>query len=681
MKRLLVTLVLIALIITSLTASVFSVAAESAEVEGSFDDSYVVDDLLTATVNGQPFDPGDFPAVAGAQPQILSFQEYGYSYYANENQDLFGLYIYVYNPGQKTISSTTRNKISIAVGYDESGKPNDYEKFTLVLCSRSADDYSNLYYKFRIADPSGKIKARVATTPLERRYDVAEIELDFGDDNAAAYGVGGTFRFTGYATGLGPADDTDDSTLRCDVTDLETITLDVHPTVWRSESSSAGAGHHNQLHSVYFAVEDRFFETYGALQKIKAMYYEMQLQPAIVTSSEEVYNDVKPHLGENIGEHSDSITYAFGADSKSSSGMNYSRLEFSWTYNVDLYSVTSAGYTSQRLSDSYSPYLALLFYTGSSNLEDYSVSIEELTNYIKNYDASHQNGDLDFLGGISADLFDLSKSKPNEATVIELDADNEDDKHDLMSYNDTHDFWDEVGDYGFWDALFGRVPDDESLVAIDPIVIVEEADLTLGKASLCEKYLINESDYDDFIAYANANKPDSKIVLFRYRVSDYVSKSVVTLDNEVFGDYTSSSYMFRQSIDLDFDIISLTFNKDGNYTVIAAVSDPINVIAPGDPPADYDDNGWVPKVKSWFEQLWDKIVELWNKLVAALGDFGTNWWKYLFVALAIIVGVPIAFYLIKTIVTLPWKLIKQHERNQRYNQNTTRGNYGKKRKR
>ena len=125
--------------------------------------------------------------------------------------------------------------------------------------------------------------------------------------------------------------------------------------------------------------------------------------------------------------------------------------------------------------------------------------------------------------------------------------------------------------------------------------------------------------------------------------------------------------MFQQSIDLDFDIISLTFNKDGNYTVIAAVSDPINVIAPGDPPADYDDNGWVPKVKSWFEQLWDKIVELWNKLVAALGDFETNWWKYLLVALAIIVGVPIAFYLIKTIVTLPWKLIKQHERNQKYN--------------
>lgn len=654
-------MVLIAIIITSLTASVFSVAAESAEVEGSFDDSYVVDDLLTATVNGQPFDPDDFPAVAGAQPQILSFQEYGYSYYADENQDLFGLYIYVYNPGQKTIPSTTRNKISIAVGYDETGKPNDYEKFTLVLCSRSADEYSNLYYKFRIADPSGKIKARVATTPLERRYDVAEIELDFGDDNAAAYGVGGTFRFTGFAAGLGPQDDNESSTLSCDVTDLETITLDVHPTVWRSESSSAGAGHHNQLHSVYFAVEDRFFETYGALQKIKAMYYEMQLQPAIVTSDETIYNTVKNWLGKKIAGHTDDLLYGFGTDRKKATGV--SQVSYDWGYNVyTFYNYDGDNYSFQTVKTTLST-LTTLFCSDTSK----SVSIDEIIDYIKNYSSSYETGEIDFFGGISADLFDLSKSKPNEATIIELDADNEDDKHDLLSYNDTHDFWDEVGDYGLWDALFGRVPDDESIVAIDPIVVVDEADLTLGKTSLCEKYLINESDYDDFIAYANANKSGSKIVLFRYRVSDYESQSLYVLEDRLYNkNFDDTSYMFRQSIDLDFDIISLTFNKDGNYTVIAAVSDPINVIAPGDPPADYDDNGWASAAKEWFEQLWDKIVELWNKLVAALGDFGTNWWKYLLVALAIIVGVPIAFYLIKTIVTLPWKLIRQHERKQNY---------------
>ena len=37
------------------------------------------------------------------------------------------------------------------------------------------------------------------------------------------------------------------------------------------------------------------------------------------------------------------------------------------------------------------------------------------------------------------------------------------------------------------------------------------------------------------------------------------------------------------------------------------------------------------------------------------------------ILMAIIIGVPLAFYLIKTIVTLPWKLIRQHERNQKYN--------------
>ena len=652
MKRYLAFIILTAVVISVLITPLSAVFAE--ETEPSINDSYVVDDLTSATIDGQPFDPADFPADPDAQPQILSFQEYGYSYYADE-QDLFGLYFYVYNPSAQTIHNSTRNTVSIAVGYDEDGIPNDYAKFTLVLCSRSADPYSNLFYKFRVADPNNTIKSRVISTPIERRYDVAEVELDFGGDNAEAYGVGGTFRFTGYAAGLGPQDDNESSTLSCDVTDLETITLDVHPTVWRSESSAAGAGHHNQLHSVYFAVEDRFFETYGALQKIKAMYYEMQMQPAIVTSDNEIYDAMQGHLGEKISDdHVDSIPYGFGANEVNSGGLLGSIREYDWTFNVDLFWIVNGTYTNARTSDEIADALYFLFYAN-----DLYVSVNEISNYVKNYDASHENGELDFLGGISADLFDLEKSKPNDATVIELDVDNADDKHDLLSYNDTHDFWDEVGDYGFWDALFGRVPDDESIVAIDPIVIVDEADLTLGKAELCEKYMINESDYDEFISYANAHKNGSKIVLFRYRVSDYESYDVRVFEGTSLSDKTDCAYMFRQSIDLDFDIISLTFNKDGNYTVIPVVADPINVIGSGDPPADYSGNGWL----SWLLQ---KLQEIWGWIVAMLGGFAENWWKYLLVAIAIIVAIPVGLYLIKTIITLPWKLIAQHERNKRY---------------
>ena len=649
MKRYLAFIILTAVIISVLITPLSAVIAE--ETAQSINDSYVVDDLTSATIDGQPFDPADFPADPDAQPQILSFQEYGYSYYADE-QDLFGLYIYIYNPSAQTIRNSTRNAVSIAVGYDENGIPNDYAKFMLVLCSRSADEYSNLFYKFRVADPNNTIKSRVISTPIERRYDVAEIELDFGDVNASAYGVGGTFRFSGFAAGLGPVGETDTSTLSCDVTDLETITLDVRPSVWRSESSAAGAGHHNQLHSVYFAVEDRFFETYGALQKIKAMYYEMQMQPAIVTSDNEIYDAMQGHLGEKISDdHVDSIPYGFGANEVNSGGLLGSIREYDWTFNVDLFWIVNGTYTNARTSDEIADALYFLFYAN-----DLYVSVNEISNYVKNYDASHENGELDFLGGISADLFDIEKSKPNDATVIELDVDN--DKFDLLSYNETHDFWDQVGDYGLWDALFGRVPDDESIVDITPIQIVEENDLSLSKSELCEKYLINESDYDEFISYANAHKNGSKIVLFRYRVSDYESYDVRIYEGTGMSGKTDCAYMFRQSIDLEFDIISLTFNKDGNYTVIPVVADPINVIGSGDPPADYSGNGWL----SWLLQ---KLQEIWEWIVAMLGGFAENWWKYLLVAIAIIVAIPVGLYLIKTIITLPWKIIAQHERNKR----------------
>lgn len=116
MKRYLAFIILTAVIISVLITPLSAVIAE--ETAPSINDSYVVDDLTSATIDGQPFDPADFPADPDAQPQILSFQEYGYSYYADE-QDLFGLYIYIYNPSAQTIRNSTRNAVSIAVGYDE----------------------------------------------------------------------------------------------------------------------------------------------------------------------------------------------------------------------------------------------------------------------------------------------------------------------------------------------------------------------------------------------------------------------------------------------------------------------------------------------------------------------------------------------------------------------------------
>ena len=43
---------------------------------------------------------------------------------------------------------------------------------------------------------------------------------------------------------------------------------------------------------------------------------------------------------------------------------------------------------------------------------------------------------------------------------------------------------------------------------------------------------------------------------------------------------------------LDFDIIELTFNRDGVYHVIPVVSSPIDVIGEISPPMKFDSNDW-----------------------------------------------------------------------------------------
>ena len=49
----------------------------------------------------------------------------------------------------------------------------------------------------------------------------------------------------------------------------------------------------------------------------------------------------------------------------------------------------------------------------------------------------------------------------------------------------------------------------------------------------------------------------------------------------------SNGYMAMQNMFIDFDIIDITFCRDGVYTVIPAVSDPIDIIGDVTPPPNY----------------------------------------------------------------------------------------------
>ena len=120
----------------------------------------------------------------------------------------YALYVYIYNPARLAISERQgANAVNMAIAYDGDGKPCDYANVPLKLCGIATGEYSKLLYKFRIADEDGRILKNARTqesTNGYRRYDIAGVQLwETGKQNAQDYGVGGTYKFTGYAKGYG----------------------------------------------------------------------------------------------------------------------------------------------------------------------------------------------------------------------------------------------------------------------------------------------------------------------------------------------------------------------------------------------------------------------------------------------------------------------------------------------
>ncbi len=190
------------LIIFTLILNPLIVSADNAK-ETNFESSNVLDDLFSSTVNGQAFNIKDFVFNEKESIQILNFVEYCYTYKESKQED-FGLYVYVYNPQGLDIDKTSKqNKIQLATYSDEFGEHSD--KFELEFINEpNKSNFKGLFYKFKVIDKEGTdgktLIDRVNSN--ERVYKVSGIELlTKGSPNATEYGVGGTYKFTGYAKG------------------------------------------------------------------------------------------------------------------------------------------------------------------------------------------------------------------------------------------------------------------------------------------------------------------------------------------------------------------------------------------------------------------------------------------------------------------------------------------------
>ena len=654
MKKSFLSVLIISLILL-LTFPIPAFAAETGDVTPSyekFEKTYVLDDLKSAGM-----DIDEYISRNNDDINLISFQEFAYSYYSSNMSD-FGLYVYIYNPSGKAILTDSKSSITIAVSYDDDGKPNDYEKFSLIVCSRSTGEYSNLFYKFRVVDhisaEGSTIKQRVSKTSSERRYDVSEFELDFNNNTIEAYGVGGTFKFSGYAAGYGKDNETDTSTLNCEVTELETVTLDVHPTFYRTGVYDPGTAHPDdnhqyQINSVYFSIDNDLLRDYGNLQKIKAEWFEYKTNPIYVTDNKEMYDSLKQWIGSNIGNYNKNVDYSFMFGTASRPGATFGLYGYNIQTNseggeIDISAVTN------RINQ-----LDWLFYT--KNIED-PVSSEKLLEYYKSY-----KGNGSFIDGTlyPSELFNTSVDEGRTAghNVVDIDSDS---LFNLIGYDETHNWWDKFVDFGIF------IPEtSESYKNVKPI-----EQITLDMIDDPASVLVDESMIDELRNYViDENLKNRSVFIFRFAVTDYYTFESNYLRDNVNDKLISDSslYFAEETAFLDFDIIQLTFNKEGSFTVIPVVADPITIIGGITAPPENKLDEFADSALEWLTKLWEKLNEL-------LGPFSENWYKYILLAVGVILGVVIIVYtfpyLIKwlfrilgAIIKFPFELIEKNYKKKR----------------
>ncbi len=306
-------------------------------------------------------------------------------------------------------------------------------------------------------------------------------------------------------------------------------------------------------------------------------------------------------------------------------GVSYYGLNYALGINVTTGNLTPTAdwgwNTKHHFTDDVCDLLTLMFQV--DNIEEYdpyetdndgNVSGNDLYDKMRSYDKSYLNGTLPIKdGSLSADLFesdiDEYRKVDSEQGKIQqgysyYDFDADTDLQKLVSWSDEDpSFWENWKNYGFWDTLFGDIPE-ETGKTFSPIQVLEEDDLKGTDKEVSERLAVHVKDieaikqaYEDAVTIDPANPEDEEcyLVLFRFATSDYYSAPVTiinydaTLNSKKYID--GQAYMAWESVFFDFDVIDLTFNKDGVYTVIPVVSDPIDIVNDLTSPTDMGDDG------------------------------------------------------------------------------------------
>lgn len=633
-----------------------------------FDNTSIFDDLYgSKDDNGNEFDLSNYPIDKDGELQFFSFVEYGYSYYANYEKN-YALYLYLYNPQQLNFQTyLDSNVVRMGVSYatkDGNIVVSEYEDFNIVCVSRTTGDYANLFYKFKVLDPNKKILSMAQAYEKEngcRRYDIAGVYLKTGkDDVTLDKNIGRTYKCSGYMSTYGK-DASNPSTFVCNVEKLETLDLKVYQTSYLTGVSSAGAYHHNNVSSVYFAIPQRVLDKYGSLWEIYAQWYECKTAPIFVTSNSNLYNGMKDLTHYSLSENKnkprfdDSVPYYFyyGMDSNEGLGQVHSRTTYDWAYNLYSYeedypsSSTHVTVSNSALNLPYVFYSPSYTVNGAFNVINKQtvagdVTSSQIRDYIQNYKSSNYV-DWHTSRNLASELFvnTVDSARADKGIKVGLNKvrTNLGDTFDLKSWNSEYgSWWDKLTQYG-WSYPKNEVLDEQH-TNVKPFE--EVINTTLNSVTLSSDLLINENDVDSFKTFCNSSYANDEVpYLFRFAVSDYYSRPLGYGDsqNKVYKtEKESDTYLAQETVFFDFNIITMTFKGKEDYYTLAVMHTPVDVIAGVEPPPVELTPGehLVNNFLTAMQKIWD-----WFK--------NSDFLKALKILGMIIVGAIIALVLIKVI--------------------------------
>ena len=557
----------------------------------SFQARSVSEDLAAMMVNGELFDLTDHPYDADAEPpiRVLSLYEYGYSDFS-PSYDRYGdysLYLYIYNPRNVPLATDRDLSVSLALGNGE------YVKYPLVFLSRGGDGsgHDHLFYKFQIG-----ITAKQLREGGVRNYRVSEVEFPETATslNAEAYTVGADVTYTGYLNGYG----SELNTLSSSVVDLQTIDLSVTQVTWRNDKNLADDGLKYQLNSVLFSVPESIIEECGDLQAIGFEFYRYNTGYVISFPTEKGYNLFKPYEGITLTEPTDDLPgLKAGAHSFVGSTAYY------WLYNDRFPTIMpdpAVGVVADQLT--------YVFMSPKDADPDSIVESGVADHFNSLWQQCHSTGSF-----VGAGIFAGNKADHYEYHYL----DNE----------DPDDAW-QIGTFkpSIWTALgFG-----DELTEVPPIDYVTQSDIDAGLSGM----YISEYYRDEVQSLLNtATAGNERLCVLRYDLTDYFALTVHSdsYPNEpdlwLTGD-DDGGFVAKEDIYMDFDILSLTFRKDGVSTIIPAVMSPVNII----PDLETPTNG-------------------------IGGADGLDWWMWLAIGVVALIALIILMPFIPTVISLVVKVI------------------------